>query len=148
MKRSEISLKSSDLAQKILELNDKIEKFANIKEWQIHEKTQIITGEKTVSSLRVSMEEDIKKLSLNRKKILRKYIHRLMTNMTLKSVNLFYHFLATKVTKRGDRIKYLISRREIEINIARNKWKETNKKQLELLEKYKKIKGDYYKEKT
>ena len=65
--------------------------------------------------------------------------------MTLRGVNLFFNFVLKKILESKEKIKVLLSIKEITIQDKRKKWKEARDISEKLLSEYKEEKGDFYK---
>lgn len=94
-------------------------------------------------------DEEIKtmimKLSLNQRKKLKRVINRFRMKGSLRSVNLFYHFLMAKVLKTDTRISVIYGDKQLAIIAKRKKYIEVKNLMDKMREEYVDEKGDFYK---
>lgn len=91
------------------------------------------------------LKEAIGNLSLRKKKVLRRYMYKISVHPTIRTINLFLHFLTKKVLKKDFTIKVSKSIKELEIQKKRAAYVEALKLMKLAQEEYVACKGDFYK---
>jgi hypothetical protein len=128
---------SSELTNKINETVSKID--ANVKQNNF----QVSGDLSKISSS--NLQEAISNLSKKGLKKINRAILRFECRNTMRSTNLFLHYVMKDILKSDERIKISPSVKEISIHVKREAWKNAQKIAAQLLKEYKEEKGDFYK---
>jgi len=131
-------LSGADPSEKVKEAISNIKNIVSENSWCI---TKGAFDEVNLKGL----SNKINDLSFNQRKKLRNYLIHLDRHVTIKRINLFFHFLFKHVVKTDYRVKVEVSEKEAVIQAARKKWKEADAIAQTLLKTYKEEKGDFYK---
>ena len=136
MKKTNGYLTGTDLINKVDETIEKAEQVIKENNWQVKGEIKIL---KCITNGHL---DNCSKRTIKR---LNKAIWFVEKKPGLNSINRLFHFICTRVLETKERVRVLPSQREIEIQEARKRWKEVKKVEQELLDKYKELKGDFYK---
>jgi len=94
---------------------------------------------------RVEVKKEIAKLTLNKRKKLKRAINNFHKRQSIASANRFLHFLYKEVLKTDVRVRITYGEKELKIKEMRKKYVEVRKIMLETYKEYKKEKGNFYK---
>lgn len=119
---------------------NKIREFANLRGYRI------MNALKSPTNL-IGLNKSLRFDSNRKKKVLRNYINRLDKHISLRSANMFLHFLFKHIYKTDTFPSIELSEREIKIQQARKEWKKSSAETEKLRLAYRKEKGDFFKTK-
>ncbi len=130
------------LEKEVQKTIEKIQDYVKDNDYQVEgDISSLIKKGLFSSKLRIA----IGNASKSKKKKLNKRIRKVNKRMTLRGVNLFFNFVLKKILESKEKIKVLLSIKEITIQDKRKKWKEARDISEKLLSEYKEEKGDFYK---
>lgn len=117
---------------------EKINAYAQEKGYQV-------VGDMSVPTNWIGLDKSAKFESKSQSKVVRNYLTRLDSHITMGQANRFLHMLFKRIYKldKAPRVEY--SAKELEIKASRKAWKKADAEAQALLKKYKEVKGDFYK---
>lgn len=140
---------SGELANKITETVSKIDTFIKENNFQVSGDLSTITkaSSKGIFGLytQSNLEKGISTLSKNGLKKTNRAIQKIEIHNTMRTSNLFLHYVMKQILKSDERIKITSSVKETAIQAKRDAWKKAHLVAMHLLTEYKEEKGDFYK---
>lgn len=139
MNKTNFKMSADNFETEISEFITRLKRYIDFMDYQV-------TGDVNFDELE-NLKVKITQSSLTQKKKLRNFLLSANHKMSLRSINRFLHFLYKNVLETDKRVRIKVSVEEQQIQMRRKEWVSARNKAEAALFIYKKIKGDFYKDK-